>query len=362
MSAIQQTAAEVARNYLIWRSQRPAVSRPNGGPTRQRLRDQATFLSKLRGTIDQFAEYDKIELQDVAREAIPIDRLHSEAHAQVEANPKTQFHDHLVKALLRWFKNEYFTWVNSPPCQHCQSPTTAVGGVNPTPEEIRYQCGRVELYKCNLCHKETRFPRYNNLRKLMETRRGRCGEWANVFCLFCKTMGFETRYVLDFTDHVWTEIYKDGKGWVNCDSCEGEGSYDQPLMYEAGWGKKLTYIFSIGTYEIVDVIRRYTNKPDEVFARRTDVDELWLKQTISDLTARMQNTLPASAKSDLEQRAAQEQAQLNKTIAKEDEGPVAAVLHGRESGSVQWRAARGELGANQAPADETSDVKKNATS
>ena len=66
----------------------------------------------------------------------------------------------------------------------------------------------------------------------METRKGRCGEWANVFTLFTRTMGFESRYVLDFTDHVWTEVYFEHlKRWVNCDGCEGEVSFDQPLMY-----------------------------------------------------------------------------------------------------------------------------------
>lgn len=65
---------------------------------------------------------------------------------------------------------------------------------------------------------------------------------------------------------------------VNCDSCEGDGSYGQPLMYEVGWGKKLSYVFSFGPHDVVDVIRRYTRKLDDVMAHRTLVDEGWLKQ------------------------------------------------------------------------------------
>ena len=40
------------------------------------------------------------------------------------------------------------------------------------------------------------------------------------------------------------------------DPCEA--SLDRPLLYEAGWGKKLSYVIAIGTSGFVDVSRRYT--------------------------------------------------------------------------------------------------------
>jgi peptide-N4-(N-acetyl-beta-glucosaminyl)asparagine amidase len=87
-----------------------------------------------------------------------------------------------------------------------------------------------QVYACPQCRSRTRFPRYNDAVKLLETRRGRCGEWANCFTLCCRAVrltckahsehshrgrgavrtpraqvGLEVRWVLDFTDHVWTE-------------------------------------------------------------------------------------------------------------------------------------------------------------
>lgn len=44
------------------------------------------------------------------------------------------------------------------------------GGCGPTPEEASAKASRVELYGCTGCGAETRFPRYNDPAKLLETR------------------------------------------------------------------------------------------------------------------------------------------------------------------------------------------------
>ena len=37
---------------------------------------------------------------------------------------------------------------------------------------------------------------------LLATRRGRCGEWANCFCLCLRAAGLPARWLMDWSDHV----------------------------------------------------------------------------------------------------------------------------------------------------------------
>ena len=94
----------------------------------------------------------------------------------------------LIMEMLQWFKFDFFTWTDSPKCASCQSSTHAAGMATPTEAELMWGASRVENYQCTQCSSFTRFPRYNHPGKLLETRTGRCGEWANCFTLCCRSV------------------------------------------------------------------------------------------------------------------------------------------------------------------------------
>lgn len=106
---------------------------------------------------------------------------------------------------------------------------------------------------------------------------------------------------MDWTDHVWTEVYIDEfKRWVHMDSCEN--SFDQPLLYEKGWGKKLTYVISISSSEVVDTTHRYVLDKTMTRMRRDKVNEEWLKSHLKKTREQMWDTLGPDRKQICEQR------------------------------------------------------------
>lgn len=290
--------------------------------------------------------YEDTSLQAKARDCIPLQELTAEAikkHQSMKETSKADekplaIPDFLLLELLNWFKNNFFQWVDAPNCDFCGEATRGIGSVEPTPQEQQWGGGRVENYECTRCRRHTRFPRYNHPGKLLETRRGRCGEWANCFTLCCRAVGLEARYVLDWTDHVWTEVYSlSQERWLHCDPCEN--TCDKPLTYEVGWGKKLSYIVGFSKDEIQDVTWRYSANHAAVRDRRRECREKWLVDTIIKLTQQRQSGLPEDRKKILQNRLIVELVEfLTERTAKEGEDA------GRVSGSLAWRLQRGEAG------------------
>jgi len=293
--------------------------------------------------------FEDATLQSKARSCIPLQELEEKASKlfksranTVSGKPKKCMKQLLLTQLLAWFKKDFFSWANTPKCPNCaDSKVESIGGVPPTVEERRWAAGVVELYCCTNCTTNLRFPRYNHPGKLLETRKGRCGEWANCFTLVCRSVDYEARHVMDWTDHVWTEVFIPSLDrWIHCDPCENV--MDKPLMYERGWNKKLSLIIAASHQEVVDVTKRYSTSERLVAARRaTMFNEDWLKDVISHLNVTQKMRLSGEQRKIVESRQTSEQLEL----------VSCSVLHqnasgddyeGRTSGSIEWRVARGE--------------------
>eukprot|EP00117_Sycon_ciliatum_P044623 scpid44498/ scgid32167/ Peptide-N(4)-(N-acetyl-beta-glucosaminyl)asparagine amidase; N-glycanase 1; Peptide:N-glycanase len=344
LSAMRQSL--VQRTYVQPTAALPAAvaHRPSISVSPEQTR---SFLQRVTTHAEHVLMYEDRSLQLKARSCIPVDRLDraaSDAVRRVEAATPNETNtisqqECLLLELMHWFKEDFFSWCDAPECVRCGAPPAqmqSIGHVAPNSDDLRYGASRVEGYRCSMCSSTGRFPRYNHPGKLLETRKGRCGEWANCFTLCCRAMGFEARHAVDWTDHVWTEVFSDRQQrWLHCDPCED--CCDKPLIYEAGWGKSLSYILAFSFEEAIDVTWRYTAKPDEVRTRRSLCDEDALRRCLDGLRTQRQRALTADRRQQLMQRCVVEALEFMSVKSADD---IAG--QGRTSGSMAWRLARGE--------------------
>lgn len=284
----------------------------------------------------------------------------------VELSPTARF----VQRLARYFQKR-MTWIQTPSCVQCGNSSNDDTTTNPrhshmegkgirgplTASEIQGEAHRVEVYVCQTCGTETVFPRYNAVRTLLQQHAGRCGEYANLFGLYCRSVGLETRYILDCTDHVWTEVRigdcgGDGDGWCMVDSCEGV--LDENSMYEAGWGKQLSCIVAVSLHQVVDVTPKYTrlwNDADFVARRRavTSSEESGIR-ILQHINQRLLLQLSPKEQEQLTRRSAREatllQHEMRQTFWDHQYG------RGRISGSLTWKVSRHEAGKDSSAQDD----------
>lgn len=109
------------------------------------------------------------------------------------------------RPLLSWFVS-HFPY-DRVLCGACGGQGYVLGGVAPTPRERGFDADRVELHRCASCGHVSRFPRYNSVAKVLQTRQGRCGEYSTVVLQLALALGWRARWVVDWEDHVWVEIW-----------------------------------------------------------------------------------------------------------------------------------------------------------
>ncbi|XP_058793997.1 peptide-N(4)-(N-acetyl-beta-glucosaminyl)asparagine amidase [Phymastichus coffea] len=254
------------------------------------------------------------------------------------------FEDFFLKELLNWFKFKFFKWVDTLSCHNCMGECYNNGSrVSSYP-----QISRIEIHKCKICKYENEFPRYTDPEALLYSRKGRCGEWANCFTLICRSIGFDARLVYDDTDHVWTEIWSVAHNrWIHADACEAV--MDQPLIYEKGWGKKLSYIIAFSKDEIQDVTWRYTRNYEQAMKLRKYCSEETLALFLRKLNEERQTSEGYSSvrrKFVLKRCVIELANMINAPPGHEksvEDYKNEADYVGRTSGSLAWRMSRGEF-------------------
>lgn len=301
---------------------------------------QQNGLAHIITTLDkQMDMYEKGEFLNEAKRLIPMEQLHKTAkEIQEGESPLPGYEDALAAALVKWFKPNFFVWIDPIKCTVCQGETTHKGMGTPSEDDLAGGAGRVELHQCNLCGNIVRFPRYNNLHYLMRFKKGRCGEFANLFTLFIRAVGLRARYVWNAEDHVWNEYYSPALNrWVHMDSCEN--ARDQHLLYDVGWGKKQSYILAFSIDGAQDVSRGYIKDFDAALPRRNKANEGDLQQALGEVTRRRRVGLSAQKLQELEREDRGEMEFLQGKTQPEESLPA------RESGTAEWKAARGEDGS-----------------
>ncbi|PSN65961.1 hypothetical protein BS50DRAFT_495746 [Corynespora cassiicola Philippines] len=283
-----------------------------------RFKRMLRFLSKIP------LKWEDSALLDEALRVVPLDRIDKEAQgalkkSQIDAEATGKkipwgYLDFTIQSLMRWFKQDFFTWVNNPTCSRCLGSTARIGLTAPLPDDDLRTGKIVELYQCTAtnCAAYERFPRYQDAFYLLETRHGRMGEWTNCFGMLCRAMGAKVRWVWNAEDHVWIEVFSQHcQRWIHVDP--SDELWDKPLTYTQGkcveWGVKFSYCIAFSSHGIKDVTTRYVRSTRHTLPRKKST-EAELLRIIDELNEEFQDKLSVDDKKQLNEESAKESREL----------------------------------------------------
>lgn len=330
-----------------------------------RLRDQrdARLANTINSLVHSMALYRNAIYAEKALDAVDLGIIFERLDLREQSQPDDAwgYEDLLVQETLAYFKNDFFKWINQPDCDSCGAngdKVESIGVAGPpivNPDEI----SRIEQYKCKSCGSRIEFPRINSPAKLLETRRGRCGEWVNCFMLVLQSvLGPEAqlRYIWNMEDHVWSEYYsKKQKRWVHLDPCENV--FDEPSLYCANWGKKMSYVIGVGNSYIIDLSDKYiTDEAKRIPKHDVVSNEATILKYIKRINARLMimfwhESLDDGDEYDKYDKLYEQLILVdNKEVASLKDSSHArvektSIPKGRQTGDALWTKARGEDGA-----------------
>eukprot|EP00672_Neobodo_designis_P016079 CAMPEP_0174843060 /NCGR_PEP_ID=MMETSP1114-20130205/10280_1 /TAXON_ID=312471 /ORGANISM="Neobodo designis, Strain CCAP 1951/1" /LENGTH=888 /DNA_ID=CAMNT_0016077273 /DNA_START=41 /DNA_END=2704 /DNA_ORIENTATION=+ len=263
------------------------------------------LTERLRGAVDLFDQYRDEDALAAARAVIPVAALEERARRDIattleidaaanrrntdesDGDGVSRLHHAMLRQLVSWFHDDFFQWMQRPPCPRCEG-----GRTEPVPkerkkaelthEERQNWAAGVELYECRDCGAEARFPRYQRAKRLLTYRKGRCGEFATCFALCAAAVGYDVRMISSSADRAWNEVYSTyARRWLHVDA--SKGLVDAPLKDETS-GKLHPYVFAVSGTEVVDVSLRYTSNALRYIAGdRTKYSEAALSKLIRGL-------------------------------------------------------------------------------
>ena len=150
------------------------------------------------------------------------------------------------------------------------------------------------------------------------------------------------RFVDNFEDHVWNEFYSiNQKRWIHVDSCEN--AFDKPLLYEQGWGRKMTFIIGYSIEGIKDITSRYVKDWNIILERRSKREVDKLEELLEGINLSLIVNLSEEDQKKIEEINKLEDLELENKKIDKNKKISEAELKERESGSVEWKKERGEM-------------------